>query len=347
MGVGFAGAKDGGVAGEFRMVWSVRIQLGLHCKGHAVACEELEAGLVAEDFQQSSGGGGVSVSHLVKRSCLGVVEAEVLVIAADHSLRDGRSRSAGRRAAGRCGELPLAQEDGLAEVEGGTSDRQDLAGGYKAAVNFRYAVGKDAEYVVLDVLCRESVQVEIYVMGQVADGGLVSGGGVFDLYSVVLGHGKGEESLDGSGETVGSVLEDTAHQNGILSNFFHIPNGVVKAFGSSVKGVLAVVLGKLILFAVQGEGGVSNAVCITAESGSYRIAAESLVLLDIVVVAHYVGVVAVFVGSVYSNDVTCQIGDLGGNPAVCNGVEGYLFAVNLRFKIRFVQEIARSLCLGV
>ena len=36
------------------MVGGIRIQLGLHCECHAVAGEELEAGLVAEDFHKTS-----------------------------------------------------------------------------------------------------------------------------------------------------------------------------------------------------------------------------------------------------------------------------------------------------
>ena len=321
MGIGLTGAEYGGVAGECRMVGSVRIQLGLHCKGNSVACKELETGLVAEDLQKSSGSGGVNVSHLVKRSRLSVVKAEVLVIAADHSFRNSRSRSAGRRASCRGCKLPFAQEDGFAEVESGSAHRKDLACGDQGVVNFCDAVGEDAEYVVQDVLCRESVQIEIYVMGQVADGGLVSGGGVFNLYAVVFRHGKGEESLDGSGESVGSVLQDTAHNNGIVSDLFNIPYGMVKAFGSSVKGMLSVVLGKLILLAVKGERCVSYAVGVTAKGCSHGVAAEALILLDIVVMAHYVGVIAILVRGVDSNNITCQVGDLGGNPAVCYGVE--------------------------
>ena len=108
---------------------------------------------------------------------------------------------------------------------------------------------------------------------------------------------------------------------------------MVKAFGSSVKGVLAVVLGYLVLLAVNGERCVSNAVGVASERGSHGVSAESLVLLDVVVVAHYVGVVAVSVRGVDTHNVAGQVGDLGGYPAIGDSIEGYFFPVDFRFKV--------------
>ena len=158
------------------MVWGIRIQLGLHCECHAVAGEELEAGLVAEYFKQPSGGRRVNVSYKVQFACLGMVQAEVLVIAADHSFRDDLGGGAGCRTTCGSRNLALAEQHGLAEIECGATHRKDLACRDEGVVHLGDGIRIDAENVVKDVLCGESVQVEIYVVGQVANRGLVRGG---------------------------------------------------------------------------------------------------------------------------------------------------------------------------
>ena len=335
------------------MIGSVRVELGLHCECDAVSCEELETRLVVEYFHQSSRGRRIDISHKVHFSCSAVIQAEILVIAANHTFRDGcRSwRRGARGESSTCGRsggghLPFAQQYRLAEIECCALHGLDSSRWNESTVNLGDCVGINAEYMVLYVLCREAVEVEIYVVGKVADGGFVGSGRVLDLHAVILSYGEGEISLQGSGEAVKAVFQDAAHHHSIISYTFYVPNGMVKSLGSSVEGMLAVVLGYFVLDTINSERCVAYAVCISAKGSATRIAAETLVLLDIVVMANDVCIVPVLVRSVYAHDVTGIIGNLGSDPAICDSVKGNLFAVNFRVKVRFVQELRPSLCVS-
>ena len=78
-----------------------------------------------------------------------------------------------------------ADGGGVGEIEGRARDGAQLAGGNEACVDGREAVGEDRDLVVEDVAGAGAGQVEIGVVGQVDDGVLVGGGGVFDAQLVL------------------------------------------------------------------------------------------------------------------------------------------------------------------
>ena len=119
---------------------------------------------------------------------------------------------------------------------------------------------------------------------------------------------------------------------------------MVESFGAAVKGVGAVVPGQFVFYSVKSERGIADAVGIAAEGSSEGVAAEaSCIQLDAVVVADHVGIVAVLVGSIDTDDVTGIVGHLGGYAAVGYGIQRYGFAVNLSVEGGLVKKVAGGL----
>ncbi len=71
---------------------------------------------------------------------------------------------------------------GLGEVEGRAGDRRELAGGDELGVDGGVAAGVEHEGVAEDVA--GAGEIEVGVVGEVDDGGLVGGGGVVDAQLV-------------------------------------------------------------------------------------------------------------------------------------------------------------------
>ena len=205
--IGFAGAKGCG-AGKFRMVGGVRVQLGLHGESHAASCEELETGLVVEYLKETAGSRGIDGSHDLNLAGSGMVQAEVLVVAADHPVRDGSGLGAGAEgtAPGRRGDLPVAEFDRRTEIIRSTLHGQKFSRRDKAIIDLGNGIGIYADDVVQDVFRRESVEIEIDVMRQVADRRFIGRRPVFDRDTVVISDGESEECLKGPGESIQAVL---------------------------------------------------------------------------------------------------------------------------------------------
>ena len=118
---------------------------------------------------------------------------------------------------------------------------------------------------------------------------------------------------------------------------------MVEAFGTAVEGMGAVVLRQFVFHSVKGERSVADAVGVAAEGGSEGVAAETAgVQLDAVVVADYIGVVAIFVRNVDADDVTGIVGHLGSDFSISDSVERNRFAVDFGVESTFVNKVAWS-----
>ena len=83
-----------------------------------------------------------------------------------------------------------------------------FAGGDQFVVDGGEAVGVDHHFVVQDVAFALPGEVEVGVVGEVDDGGLVGGGGVIDLELVLRGEGVDHFRGQGAGKAFLAILAD-------------------------------------------------------------------------------------------------------------------------------------------
>ena len=123
--------------------------------------------------------------------------------------------------------------------------------------------GVELQFVVKDAARCLSVQVQIYVVGEVHYGGFVGLGRQDELEGVVFSPGVVGHYLEVAGIAFLSVF-GKIHEFYGISLDTAVPDLVGKALGTTVQVVGAVVDGKGILHAVQREMAPSNAVGVTS-----------------------------------------------------------------------------------
>ena len=171
---------------------------------------------------------------------------------------------------------PLSDGQLLPQVHGGALHRSELPGGDGAGDRGGVARGRQ-----LDVLSRHRAalvarQIEVGVIGQVAQGVPVALGPVADGQPG-LRQGVGHLDRQVSGVALLAVGALEGQGEAVLRLLLHRPDLLVKAPGAAVEVVLPVVGRQRVLRPVQGEGGPADAVAVPADEG-----ADVLVLLPVV-----------------------------------------------------------------
>ena len=123
--------------------------------------------------------------------------------------------------------------------------------------------GVEFKNVVQNAAGAFSVEVEVDVVGEVHDRGLVGLCGEYELKGIVISPGVMGDGLEGAGIASFSVFGKVHELYGVAVNAA-VPNLVLEAFRAAVEVVGAIVDGKSVLCAVQGEMSLGDAVCKAA-----------------------------------------------------------------------------------
>ena len=162
----------------------------------------------------------------------------------------------------------LANEVRSAEVEGSALDRCLFAEWDADLVDRQVAVGIDGEHLSFntrgDLL--DASEVEIRMVGEVAERQLVGSSFVVETNLIVVGELVAHLYLEGAGEAFFAISAGIAEHEGLIVDLLGIPNHFMEALGAAMQAVGAIVESELIFFATEGELGTSDAIAITADS---------------------------------------------------------------------------------
>ncbi len=279
-----------------------------------VACIELNGGHIGEYVHYAAGLGRGDGSGEAQTF---VVQVPVMVIAlAENDLLV---------IAGIC----IADALCVAQIEGSAGNITHFAGGDAACINNGEGVGIDLHGVIQNGLAAcLACQVEVAVVGQVAQGVLIGDGLVADHQLVVIGEGVGHHNVQLAGVVFLAVFGNELHDQHILADALDggdVPQLFVEADVAAVQvGGAVFVLCQLVVNAVQGELAFADAVADAADERA-DVAAAGDVAVYIVVAQYNVGDVAVLVGHIDSLDDSAVVGDLNG----CAGIVGQYIQVGL------------------
>ena len=274
-----------------------------------VAGIELNAGQVGVDHHgaaavgggQDSGGVGIDLEIVV----VAALQVQGLVVGADIP------------ANGLCG----------AEIEGGALHTALLAGGDVGGVIGAEEPAGDGQQLVhgsLGVVVAR--QVEVAVVGGIKDGILIAVGVVDDVQGAVGVQLIGDPDHGVAGEALVAIGTVQAEGDGIIGNELHIPQPLMPAVGAGMEGVAVFVVGEADNLAVQRKGCTGNAVG-TAAHGGAEVAAALPVAVDVVVAKDHVSHTAVLVGGPQADQGGAVVGDVSGDTAAGDGVQGCLLTI--------------------
>jgi hypothetical protein len=160
---------------------------------------------------------------------------------------------------------------GLVKSNGGADHGLPFAGGQLGFVGGQEPVGAQGEYVAEDVAFH-AAQVEVGMVGQVHDGGLIGGGPVVNTQGVVALQRVGyfhRQRARVAFFAVGGRVGQPEGRCGAVEGRGR-PELFVEAHAATVDVVAAAVGGELVGLAVQREGAAGNAVGVPANDRAQR-----------------------------------------------------------------------------
>lgn len=324
---GLAGAQHHG--GEARVVDRVRVVLGLEAEAgvllviHAAHARQRAIEMIAAIELHARFGGphfhlptGLRFLH-ARRECHGLaaaVDHEVVIVAFRevHVVRDA-----------------FADAARLGEVEARAFHGSEFAGRNERRVRRSVAIGIQHQDVIEDAA--GFAEVEVGVVREIDDGGLVGRGGVIDAQLVAVGERVNHRRGQRAGIT---FLAVRAHVGELDGDFVAgrrqragFPDAFVEALGAAVEMVRAVVHREGVFPAVEREPALGDAVGHAAgRRAEERMALH--VLIEIVEAADDIAGLAIAVGHPEFREDAAVLGDLGGDAlGVRERVDLYFGAV--------------------
>jgi len=208
-------------------------RLSLEISLQEVARVKLNSGLRRKDFHLSGWIGDVDFGHSTQRDVSigdlvaiddpGVVVAsgnlELLVLGID-------ARSDG---------------SGSPKVKGSSLDGSEFSRGNERGIHGNELVCKDLHGMVQDGVL--STEIEVSVVGQVDDGGLVGGSIVIDPEGLVLSKSVSDANVQSSGIALLSICADSVKLDGGGRHASDLPDFQMKALRTSVEVIDAIVNG--------------------------------------------------------------------------------------------------------
>jgi len=300
--VEFTGAEDGvGLFPPIGMMDGIRELLGFEAEGgmlrigsstftleravEEVAGVELQAGFGGVHFEGTSAGGFDNAGGKFGAFGRPFIQDEVEVVAAG--------------IAPKAGEI-LADRFGLGEVEGGVPDRGDVTGRNERVVGGSVVGSDEGDHVIEDGATVMPGEVEVTVMGQIAEGGSIGGSPVVDDQLVIVGEGVADGDREAAGVAFlagGAGVTELDTGTDVVDKRFTPPEFFVKADRTTVQMMRSVVGGQLVFFAVEGENTSGNAIGTPANVGpEVRVALQ--IVLEFVKTQDDVGELTLLIGDV-------------------------------------------------
>ena len=218
---------------------------------------ELDGGLVGDDFHVAAGFLMVYAGRDAHGFTLAEHEVVIVTAGGDHLGAGVHDLEA------------FLEEQTVAQVQGRIGDGHIVAGGDQVAVDLGDDICLDRHNMVLDGAVGMAAEVEVGVVGEVAQGRLVGFCLVADDQVTHIIPGIGDGDIQVAGIVFLAVRGDPVEGNGIL--MFALLCGAVpetgrKADVAAVKVVDAVVVqGDLVVYAVDGELAGTDAVTVAAD----------------------------------------------------------------------------------
>ncbi len=128
-------------------------------------------------------------------------------------------------------------------------------------------VGVDGEEVAEDVTAALAGQVEVGVVGQVDDGGVVRGGAVVDGQLPRRRQGVGDAHVQCAGEALVAVRAVQAQQDAVR-DLLGLPHPVGEAVRAAVQGDAVAGGGERVVRAVEGDPAAGDPVGVPADGGA-------------------------------------------------------------------------------
>src|SRR5208283_2346599 len=291
---------------------------------------ELHARLGGPHFHLPAGGRLVDFSGATQRSHLSIHD-QVVVVAAD-ILDFTNVRADGR---------------GLAEIERRVGDTLDFAGGNERGIYRRVIVAVELQDVLKDVAVALAFQIEVTVIGEVQNGGLVGFRRVLDLELIRSGECVGDVDGQCAGIALFAVGADIGEAHGLSLSIFRgrgLPNPAVKTDLTAMESIGRIVDVQVVFLAVERELAIGDAVAVAADCGAEVRMRVTFVALELVETKNDVAELAILVGNEKLSESGAISNDSGGstvgtvkNVGVDDGTVGKL--AEFRFRDRSALRI--------
>src|SRR5262245_43223995 len=200
---------------------------------------ELNAGFAGPDLHGAAGSRVRNRADLAKLAGR-AVQNEVVVVTAGA----GNLRVAG------------ADRGRLAEIEGRAGYRLQLAGRNQRGIDRGVAIGVELQDFAKNVAAARAAQIEVAVVGEIDDGGLVGRDPIGEPQRVVVGQLVGDARSQRAGIAFFAVFADVGelHSGAVRGlDRFGLPHLAVEAFLAAVKRVRPVVQEQRVFLAFQRE----------------------------------------------------------------------------------------------
>jgi hypothetical protein len=175
----------------------------------------------------------------------------------------------------------LADSGWLKKVEWSAGDGAQFPGGNGAGIDRSKTCGVDFKLMSENGTPACSSKIEVSVIGEIEDRGLVGGSVVCDV-KVGAKESVADGSGQGAGKTLVAVFAEVMKRDAVFDGL-GVPDDVVETAGSAVEEMLAVVLGQLICMAVEREACVGDAIGVAADGAAEERGTVRTIIFDVAV----------------------------------------------------------------
>src|SRR4029077_7805727 len=228
---------------------------------------------------------------------------------------------------------------GLAEIERRVRDALDLASGNERRIHRSVTIAVELQDVLKDVTVALARQIEITVIGEVENGGLVSFSRVLDLELIGIGERVGDVDSQRGGIALFTVGADIREAHGLSLSVFRgrgLPNSAVETNLAAVERVRGVVDVEMIFLAIESELAIGDAVAVAADGGAEVRMRIAYVALELVEAKNDVAEFAILIGNeelrdegAITNDSDCSAVTAVESVGVDHGAVGKLTGFRL------------------
>ena len=162
---------------------------------------------------------------------------------------------------------PLPDGVEIGEIHGRALDGEDFTGGQAFRIGGGEKGSMQLELMLKDGAAFEAAQIEVGVVGEVADGVRVGDGGVVDGEPVVVGQAVDYGDLQVPGITLIPIRAEIGQGQGAVPDLI-LPDDLVVAQKAAVKLVFALVGVQGIGFSAQFKAGLGQAVGVPPDEGA-------------------------------------------------------------------------------
>lgn len=195
-----------------------------------------------------------------------------------------------------------------------------MAGGNQGPIGRSIVLGGEVGNVIADIALVMPGEVEVAVVGEVAEGGGIGRGAVIDDQFVVVGERVPHSDRKAPGISLFASRADVAELDAgpdIVDERFGTPEFFVEALATAVEVVRAVVGGQFVFLAIQGEDSFGDTVGAAAHVGT-EVGVVLKVIIELVEAEDDIGKTSVLV----------RHADFGDNPAVVGAADDNIVGVD-------------------